>query len=187
MRRKRADMIGGEETLAKLRTLAYAWDRTADGKSIVYSLGNDLWQLPLEGARTPIQLTSAPTGEHYGQVSPDGRWLAYAPGDRSDMEVYAQPTSPTGAQWLISTDNRSMPRWRRDGKELFYRAGDGRLMVVPVLASSDRGLFSHGAPRPLPLSIPDVGNVPRFKYQPSADGQRFLLTLNAQSAANPSS
>jgi Tol biopolymer transport system component len=185
LRRKRADMTGGEETLAKIDSVIYLWDWAPDGTSLVYSVRGDLWQLPLAGARTPIQLTSTPAEDQYGQISPDGRWLAYAGGDRAGMQVFVQPLPATGALWLISGDGASQPRWRHDGKELFFRAADGRLMAAPVLTTAGSTSFQHGTPQPLFGPIHEVGTVPRYMYQPSADGQRFFLALPVQSGAKP--
>ena len=101
------------------------------------------------------------------------------------MQVYVQPIPATGAQWLVSKDGGSMPRWRRDGKELFYRAVDGRLMAVPIISDRASVSFQNGAPQALTVSIPAVGNVNRYTYQPSADGQRFLVPVPVQSGAKP--
>jgi hypothetical protein len=187
LRRRRADMTGSEETLLKTDAIIFLWNWAPDGKALVYSANNDLWQLPLEGDRKPVQLTSAPSDEQYGQVSPDGRWLAYAAGNRGEMQIYVQPIPATGALWLVSKDGGTMPRWRRDGRELYYRAADGRLMSVPVVASAigAGASFQHGTPQALFGSIPTIGNVQRFTYQPSADGQRFLVALPTEAGARP--
>ena len=79
-----------------------------------------------------------------------------------------------------------MPRWRQDGRELFYRGADGQLMAVPITTgSAPLAAFEHGLPRPLFGPIPTVGNLPRFTYQPSSDGQRFLVAAPVASAAPP--
>ena len=74
----------------------------------------------------------AAESEAYAQFSRDGRWMAYASGVGGQTEVYVQPIPATGALWQISKGGGTMPRWRKDEKELFYRAADGRLMAVTV-------------------------------------------------------
>ena len=71
------------------------------------------------------------------------------------------------------------------GKELFYRAADGRLMAVPILSDRASVGFQNGAPVALPVSIPAAGTVNRYTYQPSTDGQRFLVPVPLQSGAKP--
>jgi hypothetical protein len=100
------------------------------------------------------------------------------------MQVFVQPMPPTGAMWLVSKDGGTMPRWRADGKELFYRAADGRLMAVPITTGSGSS-FQNGTPQPLFGPLPILGMLNRFTYAPSPDGQRFLVAMPTQSAAAP--
>jgi Tol biopolymer transport system component len=187
LHRKKSDMSGREESLVKSDAIIRLWDWAPDGTYLVYNSNNALWQLPVDAQRSPrkpVQLTTAATDEEYGQVSPDGRWLAYAAGDRGNMQIYVQPMPATGAMWLVSKDGGTQPRWRRDGKELYYRGADGRLMAVPIVAASGTS-FQNGTPQALFGSIPTFGNTTRFTYQPSADGQRFLVAVPVESAAKP--
>jgi eukaryotic-like serine/threonine-protein kinase len=190
IRRKSLSGAGAEETLARLNSVPYLWDWSPDGTFLVYSTAhsrmNDLWMLPLDGKRQPVALTKSPTEEMYGQVSPDGRWLAYATEDRGRMQIFVQPIPATGMLRLVSKDGGTMPRWRHDGKELFFRGADGQLMAVAITTGQGPTAdFEHGAPRPLFGPIPTVGNLPRFTYQPSSDGQRFLVASPIASATPP--
>ena len=190
IRRKAVSGAGAEETLARLDTVAYLWDWSADGTFLVYSTAhskvNDLWMLPLDGKREPVALTKSAAEDQYGQVSPDGRWLAYASVDSGRMQIFVQPIPATGMLRLISKNGGTMPRWRQDGKELYFRGADGQLMAVPIITGSgpNTGL-EHGTPQPLFGPIPVVGNLPRFTYQPSRDGQRFLVASPVASATPP--
>ena len=171
-------------------TVIYLWDWAPNGKFLIYSTPysktNDLYLVPLDGKREPVQLTNTPAEDQFGQVSPDSRWLAYSASERGRMQIYVQPIPSTGALRLVSKDGGSMPRWRADGKELFYRGADGQLMVVPIQTGSDpAAAFEHGPPQPLFGPIPTVGNLPRFTYQPSTDGQRFLVAAPVASATPP--
>ena len=63
-----------------------------------------------------------------GKFSPDGRWVAYVSDENGRPEVYVQSFPTSGGKWLISTQGGTEPLWRADGKELFYIAGDRKLM-----------------------------------------------------------
>jgi hypothetical protein len=78
------------------------------------------------------------------------RWIAYASDETGNAEVYVPPFPPTGAKWLISTDssNRTNPRWRADGSELFFDSG-GRLMVVALAGTVAGKALKAGTPRVL--------------------------------------
>jgi len=185
IRRKASNMAGVEELLLRSGDTAFLWDWSPDGKTLVFANYIDLLLLPLEGNRKPVLFAKTPGEDQYAQFSPDGRWMAYASGDRTHQEVYVQPIPATGPYWQISTGGGNMPRWRQDGKELFYRASDGRLMAVTVGGTeTGSGAFEFNAtPQPL-FSIPANPN-PRFTYQPSRDGQRFLVNVPVAGAAPP--
>jgi Tol biopolymer transport system component len=190
IRRKALSSAGTEETLAALDTVPYLWDWSPDSAFLVYSTPysrvSDLWMLPLDGKREPAALTKSAAEDQYGQVSPDSRWLAYASVDSGRMQIFVQPIPATGMLRLVSKDGGTMPRWRQDGKELYYRGADGQLMAVPITTGpGPTAGFEHGAPRPLFGPIPTVGNLPRFTYQPSLDGQRFLVAAPVASATPP--
>jgi eukaryotic-like serine/threonine-protein kinase len=135
--------------------------------------GADLELLPVaEGA--PSRLLSGNSNEKNGQISPDGKWLAYASDESGNWEIYV--TSFPGAQgkWQVSRGGGTEPRWRGDGKEIFYIAPDGMLTAVPVNGES---IFATGTPAPLfqihgraPISSTDV-----FSYDVAKDGKRFLV------------
>ena len=74
-------------------------------------------------ARTPFE-------ERDGQFSPDGRWIAYASNESGRMEVYVQGFPSAGDRWQVSTTGGSQPRWRGDGAELYFVAGNGMLMAA---------------------------------------------------------
>ncbi len=122
-----------------------------------------------------------------GQLSPDGRWLAYTTNASGLFQVMVQPFAPAfekplAAKWQISTAGGAQPRWRGDGKELYYMAPDGKLMAVEVKAM--RESFEHGTPRALFRSRADAptGAV-SWSYVPSPDGNRFLIRTPAGAAA----
>ena len=116
------------------------WSR--DGRFIVYfeidpKTKNDLWVLPTEGAaadRKPIPFLRTEFNEMFGQLSPDSHWMAFTSDRSGRREVYVRPFPPGEGEWTISIAGGEQPRWRGDGKELFFEAADGKMMAVPVKA-----------------------------------------------------
>ncbi|HEY3026455.1 MAG TPA: protein kinase [Pyrinomonadaceae bacterium] len=110
-----------------------AW--SADGRFILYSEADpktnlDLWVLPQFGDQKPIPFLQTAFIETQGRFSPDGKWVAYASNESGTFQIYVRPFPPSSGQWMVSTNGGNQPRWRRDGKELFYLAPDRKLMVV---------------------------------------------------------
>jgi serine/threonine protein kinase/Tol biopolymer transport system component len=132
--------------------------------------GWDLWVLS-QGGTEPEPYLRNEFQETEGQLSPDGHWIAYVSDEsgRSEVFVSAFPT-PIG-KWQISTDGGTTPRWRPDGKELFYIAPDSRIVAVAVTLGST---FARAAPRPLFIA-PVFQPSPFTKFDVSADGTRFLV------------
>ena len=132
--------------------------------------------LPLFGDRQPIRVRAVEVSmQLFGYFSPNGRWLAYAFGrvwGKNWRYMFGLFQPPAGV-WPVSTGGGSQPRWRRDGKELFYLAPDGKLMAVE---RDDRGeRFQAGLPKALfqmRLRM-DVDCSPA--YAVTSDGQRFLF------------
>ena len=111
----------------------------------------------------------------YGQISPDGKWVAYASNETGDWEVYVTSFPNAEGKWQVSPGGGTEPRWRGDGKELFYRGPHEMLMAVPV--STGMGTFSTGAPRTLFQihSRPPISSTDLFTYDVTRDGKRFLV------------
>ena len=188
MYQKLANNAGTEERLVEsdVTTLPVSW--SPDGRSIVYEVldpktSSDLWVLPLSGDRKPSPLLHTPFNETHGQISPDGKWLAYYSNETGRNEVYVQPFPAGAGKWQISTNGGAFPRWRRDGRELFYmeQVSGGKMMVVDVRWSGST--LEAGAPKELfdspYINLAHTGIVqgagPYHAYAVSADGQRFLI------------
>jgi Tol biopolymer transport system component len=142
----------------------------------------ELWTLPAAGDRTPVSFMKPAFGVSNGQFSPDGRWVAYASNESGKWEIAVSPFPGPGGSWRVSNAGGSEPRWRRDGKELYYLAPDGKLMAVEVKpgpsfeAGTATALFQFR--RREPISSADL-----FSYDVSADGQRFLVNAEMGEAA----
>jgi eukaryotic-like serine/threonine-protein kinase len=128
-----------------------------------------------------VYLVQTEANEGGGTLSPDGRWLAYASNVSGRYEVYVQSFPGGGGKRQVSTGGGSGPRWRRDGQELFYYAGDGKLMAEPVIngESFDMGpavsLFEFRSGTTLALVAP---------YAVTADGKRFLINTMGETEPN---
>jgi hypothetical protein len=150
------------------------WDWSPDGRHLLYSVvgpGSGLWLLPLAGERKPIKFLSAPGEQLHGNFSPDGRLVAYSSNESGQFEVKVQTAPLSDRQWVVSTAGGQMPRWRADGRELYYLSLDWKLMAVPVAPGP-----TFGAPRSLfQTYAPRSANLYRTHYVPSGDGQRFLI------------
>jgi hypothetical protein len=160
-------------------------DWSPDGRSVVYqefgrTTGQDLWILPLEGDRKPRPYLATPFDERDAQFSPDGRWMAYASNESGLLQVYVQSIPASGSKFQISSAGGIQPRWRRDGKELFYISADDKLMAVELKIGNTLEAGPPKAVFDLQLNTTLAG---RWTYQPAADGQRFLVLSNARSAS----
>jgi dipeptidyl aminopeptidase/acylaminoacyl peptidase len=190
IRRKSWNMSGKEELLLRGSSLAFPRDWSPDGKWLLYSTTGDLWLLPLEGDHKPIPFTQTPaSNEDFGQFSPDGKWMAYASNESGQDQVYVQPIPATGAKWQLSSAGGSYPKWRSDGKELFFLAADGKLMAVPIAFTGARnpsssGGFESGAPQAL-FDIGDGNLGATWAYQPGAGGQHFLIAVPSSGEKPP--
>jgi len=179
---KPSSSAGMEELLKAGGFNAFARGWSRDGKFIVSDeVGGgssaDLWLLPIEGDHKPVPYLQTPFNESRGQFSPDGRWMTYVSNESGQNQVYVQPIPATGAKRQISTAGGDWPRWRRDGKELFYLAADRKLMAVPVdIGGAASGSFEIGLAQPLfEMQL----SAPANSWQPGADGRRFLMTVPA--------
>ena len=122
----------------------------------------------------PMPFLTSETSTSNGQISANGKWVAYASNDSGDWEIYATTFPGAAGKWQVSRGAGSEPRWRADGKEIYYLGPTGMLMAVPVDAGAT---FSSGTPAPLfqvrgraPISSTDL-----FTYDVTKDGQRFLV------------
>jgi hypothetical protein len=107
--------------------------------------------------------------------------MAYVSDESGSQQVYVQSFPTLGGQRQISREGGSQPRWRRDGKELFYLAPDRKLMAVTVKTGAT---FEADAPRTLFQTDLNM-NALRQSYAVSAGGQRFLLNTSLEASAPP--
>jgi eukaryotic-like serine/threonine-protein kinase len=178
-------LVGGNEAQENVED----WSR--DGRYLIYNYIRDhaaLRVLPLAGDRRSVTYLDTGFYTQESQFSPNGRWVAYYSDASGKQEVYVQgfnldPSQPRG-KWQISTEGGELPRWRRDGKELYYHSGT---QYFAVDVNTDGPSFVAGIPKLLfethAVGTTGSGGSP---YVVSSDGQRFLV-LAATDEKAPSS
>jgi Tol biopolymer transport system component len=136
----------------------------------------------------PTAIVAAPGGEFGGELSPDGKWLAYHSNESGDLQVYVRPYPNTdGGRWQVSNSGGSRAVWSRNGRELFYLNREGMLMSVPILLPTG-GDFSAGLPVQVLKTAYVAGRtllgLDVRAYDVSPDGQRFLMLKEPQQAGD---
>jgi hypothetical protein len=126
----------------------------------------------MSGGLEPFPFLQTEFNESQAQFSPDGKWIAYTSDESGAPEVYVQTFPVPGGKRRISTSGGSQPRWRQDGKELFYIAGDRKLMAVDVKLGA---MLEAGVPKTLFAARILTLTAYRNHYAVTADGQRFLI------------
>jgi Tol biopolymer transport system component len=185
---KAASGMGQEEPLFANANNKYPSQWSRDGRFIVYTENDpttkrDVWVLPMDGAadRKPAPFLHSEFNELHGQLSPDDHWMAYTSDKTGRREVYVA-AFPTGeGETRVSLAGGEQPRWRGDGKELFFVTEEGKMTAVAVKAHApsgraDRPLFDAATPQPLfDVLLPIHGRATVFEYDVTADGKRFLV------------
>ena len=156
------------------------WSR--DGRFVLYGrLGegnsNDIWVLPVEGAKQPLPLLDTAFNETGARFSPDGQWIAYVSDESGSLEIYLRPVTNSaegrlavGAKWRVSTNGGTQPHWRGDGKELLYRDRTGAMMSTGVTVQG--GTAQTDVPQRLFVPPPNVNG-----WDVTGDGKRFLFAV----------
>jgi Tol biopolymer transport system component len=173
---KPADGSGAEERLTTTRATEAPTSITPDGRTLAFSQvdaknGFDLWLLSLSDRRA-MPFLQTQFNERQAMFSPDGRSIAYTSDESGHDEVYVRPFPGPGSRTVVSVGGGSDPRWRRDGRELYYRNGDmliGREMPGGTLLSA-------ASPRPV-VRVDRIASGFGLDYDITADGQRIVGLL----------
>ncbi|MDO8677264.1 MAG: protein kinase [Acidobacteriota bacterium] len=177
---KNANGVGPETPLLNSSSNEMVEDWSKDGKYIAYKLGQDafedLYVLPVSGGdKKPIPVVTGPYRKDEPQFSYDGKWLAYTSNESGTFEVYVLSFPALDQKQRISAiGGGGQPRWRKDGKEIFYRAPDDGVMAVDLKLGAG---IEAGIPRRLfgAISYANSRDPVRHQWNVTADGQRFLL------------
>jgi Tol biopolymer transport system component len=159
-----------------------------DNKYLVYSRqrangnGFESWLLPLFGDRKPQPFLESMFDRIQARISPDSRFVAYTTNESGTFQIVVQTfPDPNGGKWQITAEGGVEPKWRRDGRELYYLALDGKLMAVPISGPA----FTAGKPKVLfqtPLIVNRNNPTRDRRYDVAPDG-RFLMVVPAATAA----
>jgi serine/threonine protein kinase/Tol biopolymer transport system component len=171
---KNADGSGAEQQIADLGAVQEAcWDWSRDGKNLLVRKDREMWAISMPDMKAKPYLQGKGTARN-GQFSPDGKWVAYASNESGIWEVYVSPFPEANSKWQVSRGGGEEPRWRSDGKELFYLSADRKLMAVEVRMS---GSFEARDPVGMfqTRSRQRISSQDVFTYSVSGDGQRFLV------------
>lgn len=172
---------GGEDLwLATASNLIVSDWSAANGHIVVTITGPSgfgIWTWDGKPGSEPRLTIQSRSNAAQGKLSPDGRWMAYASDESGRWQIYVQPFPPTGEQHQISADGGSEPRWRHDGRELFFLSPSHQLMAVSISTSK---AFAASAPAVLfQTRVPLTENVYRWNYAVSRDGQRFIVNVSS--------
>jgi eukaryotic-like serine/threonine-protein kinase len=181
---KPADGSGTERlVLESADATAYPSSISPDGRYLVYirrlnqkESGSHIWALPLSsdgkpGDEKPFPIVQDAFDERAPTVSPDGKWLAYQNNESGRPEIYITAFPGGGAKWQVSSNGGTTPKWRRDGKELFFADPQDNIVAVDVNTAGNA--VKLGTPHTL---FQAVGIQRDFgPYDVTADGKKFLI------------
>lgn len=173
-----------EETVAVFDEPVRVSGWTPDGSAVIFSrrlagTRDDIWMVPVRPGGEPRPVVATPFADVQGAVSPDGRWIAYASDESGEFEIYVErfaDRSPEPATRIrVTSGGGSDPRWRRDGRELFFRRG-GEIHAA-VLAAG-RGQIEIRSTS----MVVETDEVPDW-FDAVPTGRRFLLNLHQSGQA----
>jgi len=179
---KNADGTGQEtqvfESAGISVVVPLSWSRAGDTLVVMMpgpKTSQDLWTLSLPD-RKAVPLLQTPFSENHGQISPDGKWLAYTSTETGVPEVYVKAATGDGGKWNVSNGVGNAPRWRGDSRELYYFGSGTKLIAVGL--TPEGSALVPGAPTPLfdYAGQANLGHATLFSYAPTGDGQRFLIS-----------
>ncbi|MGH9347844.1 MAG: protein kinase domain-containing protein [Vicinamibacterales bacterium] len=166
--------FGGEERVLK-PWAAYPDSWSRDGKYLAVGRpqGTDyqLWALAMDESGDEIPLVEGASLADEPRFSPDGKWVTFHAAIQGAPQVFAIRFPPTGERWQLSTDGGVQPRWRGDGRELYYLGVDGQVMVV---AMPDGDPTKARSPEPL-FGLRLEPSTAFDQFAPALDGQRFIV------------
>jgi Tol biopolymer transport system component len=164
-----------------LETRAGGPEYSSDGRFLAFTSGQDMWVWPVAsgGKAYPLMKTQFQHGAP--AISPDSRWIAYSSNETGVPQIYAQAFPGLGTKSRISETGGQQPRWSGNGRELFFLAPGGIMMVAGI---DTAGGFRVTPPKALfPTGIAQSGN--NHPYVVTKDGQHFLVARNADADLSP--
>jgi len=166
----------------KLRPPTTATDWLPDGRTLVVNSNTDVMTVPLEGDGQPTPLVQTPFNEGFGKISPDGGFIAYASNESGRPEIYVRPLGGSAGRVRVSQSGGMQPRWRGDGKELFFVSETGRIMASTITIST---ALEVGVPVDLSIETERDLVGARYVYDVTDQGRRFLVIRKTVSQSPP--
>jgi dipeptidyl aminopeptidase/acylaminoacyl peptidase len=190
----RVDLATGADTLLMRGTQAtpLPTDWSRDGRYLLMTRAamsnadslarSELWAYDFTAGR-PVRVLATGGNVTDGSLSPDGRWLAYASDESGASEIYVRPFLRSGEAARVSVNGGRRPRWRNDGREMYFEAPDGRMMTASIAAGA---ALAFGTPQTL-FRVPSWSRGmffdPGVPYDVTGDGTRFVLRTSPTSDA----
>ena len=171
-----ANGVGSEELLFERADITNGWLTVSpDGSVLLYGAAGNLWVLPdplsAPGTSTPRPLFQTPVSGNFLQFSPDGRWIAYQSNSTGRDEVYVMPYPGPGPSRQISLSGGTKPRWRGDGKEIFFVAPGGRIAAAEVSVRDGAARIGRAADAVQPADIKQYRpDLRRLRGRPAYPG-----------------
>ena len=179
---------GNDEVLLESEENKDATSWSSDGQFIAYTNAaiksntqNDIWILPMSGERKSIAFLQTGANETSAQFSPDGHWIAYVSDESGTNQVYIAPFPNPVGKWQVSRSGGSEPRWRGDGKEIFFLSPENKLTAATVNASGSNLQIGNAET----LFEIHPANPPGYHYDVTKNGKRFLVDSNRESNVQP--
>jgi Tol biopolymer transport system component len=188
---KPSDSAAPETPLLAVPGLQWPYDWSGDGKYLLFLTAanfaspRDLAALPMDATeQKPIPITETPFWERNGAFSPDGRWVAYETNESGRYEVVVVSFPNRSGKWQVSTNGGMQPRWRRDGREIYFIAPDLKMMAAAV-RTSGASLETDTPVALFQTRVPRGGAAEeKHQYDVSRDG-RFLINEVGDADSSP--
>jgi len=195
MHQKSAAGVGTDTLVFNSEATEIPVSVSPDGRYIVFSrfkpqgqAGVDTWLLSLSGEPKASPFIESPFDKAQARISPDGRWLAYTTNDSGMYQIMVQSfPDPNRGRWQITAQGGIEPKWRHDGRELYYLALDGNLMAVPIKETRLDQPFEAGTATTLfqtSLAVSRTNSPRDRRYDVAPDG-RFLIAMPAAGGVEP--
>jgi hypothetical protein len=176
------------ETIVK-ETAGYIFPSSwsSDGQYVTYTTatvsGGDIGVIPMTGDKKPVTILREPFDHSDPKISPNSKWMAYASDESGRFEINVVSFPKPEGKWQISVNGGTRPRWRQDGKEIFFLSPSGQLMAVDV--NGDGPVFQKGVPKAL-FNVPGPRTQGWFyNYDVAQNGQRILFNKVVESSEPP--
>jgi hypothetical protein len=163
-----------DELLKAVETSASATDWSSDGRFLIYVSTGDLWVLPRFGEGKPYPFAPTTATEGAPVFSPDARWIAYTSDETGQRQVHVRAFPSWGGNYQVSSAGGNHPRWRGDGRELFFLAPDATMMAAEI---DTKQRLHASAPRPLFQTGILAQQSDNRPYVVTEDGSRFLVSV----------